>query len=294
MKRELRFTKVSPTGNITILVWDDVKRDEHASLANELMSEMHLGAEQVGYVEKPTIPNTIAHLQMMGGEFCGNATRALAFTLVKDNVDGVNIVNNIAKFQLSVSGVSRALSVEVEVDKDNNPLISKVEMPIYENLDKVSDITISNCNTEGNIVSMEGITHIIVDKAKFPFHPEANRYESQLKRLKDEFNLENEEAVGVMWISKNDGSIHMDPVVYVKETNSYYYETSCGSGTVAVALSLAKNNNDAHQEFDIHQPSGGFITAIVERDENSFKKAYIKGGVSIIAEGNTYVSNCSS
>lgn len=280
---KLEFTKVSPSGNMTILIWSEVTRKEHAKVANILMDcTYHLGAEQVGYVETSKNSKAVAHLQMMGGEFCGNATRSLAFMLVERKFPNILIENNIAKFYLTVSGVEEPLEVEVECDNNKNPISAKVQMPIYNNIDSV-------CQKDHiDLVSLEGISHIIVDNNKTPFNQE--NYKNDFIKFRDSLNLQDKEAVGVMWKTiAEDNSISMEPVVWVKETDSYYYETSCGSGTVALALAIAKESNNVYQEFKIYQPSGKYILAIVERDDNKFLNAYIKGAVDIIAEGNCYV-----
>jgi len=281
---ELEFSKVSPGGNMTILIWSDVKREEQADIANILMDcTYHLGAEQVGYVEKSKNPIAIAHLQMMGGEFCGNATRSLAFMLVKKKFPNIIIRNGIAKFYLTVSGVREPLLVEVECNSKNIPISAKVQMPIYNDINSV-------CHTEsGDLVLMEGISHIIIDNNNYQFNKRT--YKEDFIKFRDSLNLQNSEAVGVMWKKQNsDNSISMEPVVWVKETDSYYYETSCGSGTIALALSMAKENNtSSYQEFKIYQPSGKYILAIVEKDNDKFLNAYIKGEVDVIAEGFCYV-----
>ena len=276
---KLEFTKVSPSGNMTILIWSEVSRIEHAKIANILMDcTYHLGAEQVGYVEKSQNSKAIAHLQMMGGEFCGNATRSLAFMLVARKYPNIIIEKGIAKFYLTVSGVKEPLEVEVECDNNENPISAKVQMPIYNNIDSV-------CQKDNvKLVSLEGISHIIVDNNMTPFRKES--YKDDFIKLRDSLDLKDKEAVGVMWKTiEKDNSISMEPVVWVKDTDSYYYETSCGSGTVALALAIAKENNNTHQEFKIYQPSGKYIVAIVERDDKEFLNAYIKGSVDIIADG---------
>jgi len=279
---KLEFTKVSPSGNMTILIWSDVAKKEHAKVANILMDcTYHLGAEQIGYVGKSNNSKAIAHLQMMGGEFCGNATRSLAFMLVARKFPNILIKNSIAKFYLTVSGVEEPLEVEVECDNNNNPILAKVQMPIYNEINSV-------CKKDNvDLVSLEGISHIIVDNDKSPFNKKS--YKNDFIEFRDSLDLQDKEAVGVMWKTiEEDNSISMEPVVWVKETDSYYYETSCGSGTVALALAIAKESSDTYQEFKIYQPSGKYILAIVQRDENQFLNAYIKGAVDIIADGYCY------
>ena len=45
-----------------------------------------------------------------------------------------------------------------------------------------------------------------------------------------------EEAAGVMFIERKNGKIILSPVVFVKEINTLFYETACGSGSVAVGI----------------------------------------------------------
>lgn len=286
---ELAFSKVSPGGNLTILIWDIVPREQHAFIANILMdNQKHLGAEQVGYIEHSTNPKALAHLQMMGGEFCGNATRALAYMLVKKKYFGVEIKNKFAEFYLTVSGVSKELAVKVECDDHDIPIGAEVEMPIYQDLSSVEE-RVFNKDKYASIVKLEGITHIIVNESDYSFNKED--YQNQLKYLRGLFSLENEEAVGIMWkeIDQTTNEIYMKPVVWVQATDSYYYETSCGSGTVALALATSKNNLDSIQKYKINQPSNNFIEAIITRESYFFTNASIGGSISLIADGKVFL-----
>ena len=68
---ELRYTVIDPTKNITLLVTTPVPRDVQPRVAAELLRR-EKDAEQVGFAEGLAAGNP--RLQMMGGEFCGNAT----------------------------------------------------------------------------------------------------------------------------------------------------------------------------------------------------------------------------
>lgn len=283
-KIKLKFTKISPGGNMTILIWNKVDRKKYSKIANILMDNIYnLGAEQVGYVEKSKNKKAIAHLQMMGGEFCGNATRSLAYMLVRKKTKGIEIKNNIASFFLTVSGVKKPLKVEVSCDKKNNPISAKIEMPIYNNPEAIYK------KNDLNIVLLEGISHIIVDEKDKKFNEKS--YKKDFLKIKKESELKNKEAISVIWKKENqDRSILIKPVIWVKETNSYYYETSCASGTIATALLLAKNNNQEKQKNKIYQPSKKYISTEVQKKNNLFTKAYIEGEVDVIAEGICYVN----
>ncbi len=269
---------------MTILIWTKVDRKKYVSISKKLMDNVYsLGAEQVGFVEKTKKNNkAIAHLQMMGGEFCGNTARSFAFMLVQKKITGIVIKNNISKFLISISGVKEPLEATVFCDKDNNPIYPKVEMPIYKNINSVC------VKNNSDLVSMEGISHIILDKPNNEFN--IKKYKDELIELKDKLNLKEESAVGAIWTEKIDNNtFSIKPVVWVNKTNSYYYETSCGSGTIALALKLAKEKKEKLQEYKIFQPSGDFIKASILRNDKKFEKAWIEGNINIIAEGFCYI-----
>ena len=71
---KMRIRRADPAGNITIFVMDQAERKDYAAISRQLLVREDLGAEQVGFVEKNADGTT--HMQMMGGEFCGNACRA--------------------------------------------------------------------------------------------------------------------------------------------------------------------------------------------------------------------------
>ena len=80
--RVLPFTKYSPCGNTTILVRESsLSPADRARVAAEIIAPGHLEAEQAGYVDTAA---PVPRLDMMGGEFCVNATRAFAALLAEE------------------------------------------------------------------------------------------------------------------------------------------------------------------------------------------------------------------
>ena len=187
------------------------------------------------------------------------------------------------KFLLESSGVDNLLEAEVFVDKENQPYKVKVEMPIFRDKNSVKKEGIFT------IVRLKGITQIIVDESDLKFNQ--NNYKQEFIKIRDRFGLSDELAVGVIWKSKVANKISIKPVIWVRNTDSYYYETSCASGTIATALSEIKNenNSDSIKKYDIYQPSGSKIVASIKKYNDSFSDAYIEGGVDVIAEGKTYI-----
>ena len=76
---KMRIRRADPAGNITIFVMDQAERKDYAAISRQLLVREDLGAEQVGFVEKNA--DGTPHMQMMGGEFCGNATRSFGYLM---------------------------------------------------------------------------------------------------------------------------------------------------------------------------------------------------------------------
>ncbi len=80
---ELDFIKMNPCGNTTVLIRTSLPRARYGSIAAQIMQSTCLCAEQVGFIEPPQQEGALARLHMMGGEFCGNASRSFAAWLAK-------------------------------------------------------------------------------------------------------------------------------------------------------------------------------------------------------------------
>ena len=72
---KLNILRADPAGNITVFVLDPVEKAQRAAIAEKIMAIPSLKAEQVGYA-CPAEDDVDGHMEMMGGEFCGKATRA--------------------------------------------------------------------------------------------------------------------------------------------------------------------------------------------------------------------------
>ena len=148
---ELQFVKVSPNENMTLLIESPVPRNQHLAVAKALIAYGSVYAEQAGYIEEPENKAACARLQMMAGEFCGNATASLAAYLcaTTDRTD----------FNLEVSGAGSP--VKCHVENRNGEYIVTVDMPLPLNVDEIMLPELSSENL--TIVSFPGITHIIME-----------------------------------------------------------------------------------------------------------------------------------
>ena len=98
---EVKFIKASPTENMTLLIETPVAREKQLAVAERLIAYGSVYAEQAGYIEEAENPAAEKRLQMMAGEFCGNASLSLAAWLAqKKNLQ----IGEKTEITLEVSG----------------------------------------------------------------------------------------------------------------------------------------------------------------------------------------------
>ena len=95
--------RADPAGNVTILVLSPVEPRLRAAAAVALLNEY--GGEQAGFIVPP-VSGGAARLEMMGGEFCGNALRCLGlwYAATRPGAAGRPV-------PMEISGVDGTLSV---------------------------------------------------------------------------------------------------------------------------------------------------------------------------------------
>ena len=117
--KTITYQIADPAGNITALVTSgNVKKEEYAEVANKIMEASDGYIEQVGYLVEPREGGK-GRLEMMGGEFCGNAARSYALYLVlKDMVEeeknGVESSDEIRTVVIEETGYEGLLSCRVD------------------------------------------------------------------------------------------------------------------------------------------------------------------------------------
>lgn len=269
------FIKVNPSGNTTVLILDPFPREIHPKVALQVMKSTSLGAEQVGFIERATIPGAIARLQMMGGEFCGNASRGFAAWLADRQFPGIYPKQGSKGLviPMEVSGCNGILNVTVisDISKKETKRV-EISMPVPLWIKEMSVRESDECFT---LVAFEGIVHAVV----WNLAPS----EDQFKIIQTEVSNElgKEACFGVMFYEES--TEFLTPVVYVRDVNSLVWESSCGSGTVAVAAALAERAKNSIESLKLSQP-GGIIEVSVRWGKNVLE-AKISGDVTIEAEG---------
>jgi len=277
---KLTFYKCSPAENMTVLVWDPVAQTQYAEVANEIMKESHLHAEQVGFVTEPVQQNseTIARLEMMGGEFCANATLSLAAVLSIRKKGIERTTNSRQAIQLETSGIKE--SVICYVDRGDTEYKRKVtlQLPLPEKISTM-DFSSEGENVEGTLVELPGIAHVIVDEKK------TNDRETFFRIIQKRLESEQFDALGVMFF--DDEKCFMQPLVWVRATDSLFWERGCGSGTAALGIAKAAQIGES-VKLEVQQP-GGTLGVKVDSKQGQAEGLWLSGEVKVVAEGIAYL-----
>ncbi|MBS9775951.1 MAG: diaminopimelate epimerase [Fusobacterium sp.] len=261
--KKVNFVKISPVENMTILVKNDNEFDraEYKKISQDLMKYKNVFAEQVGFIEENN------HLQMMGGEFCGNASRSFA-TYLAFTDDKFNKEKN---YTITCSGSEEELNVWVRQTEQENKFLAKIEMPKAVSVDK-EEFVYNSKKIILTKVDFSGIVHFIVE-SDLECHSMYNFSNFMEKEVGEKY-----EAFGLMFFDKN--KVELNPFVYVKGLGGVW-EKSCGSGTTALGYYLKKEFNQTFAK--VKQP-GGELEVSFEGE-----KVFIDGEVEISAEGVAYI-----
>ncbi len=259
MKKIIKnITILRPGGNDTALVpglnWTKIEM----KLINDRIMNLYKNVEQVGFIDlkKP-------ELQMAGGEFCGNATRSAAYLALKGKLGEINI---------KVSGVNKTLKAGIDLQGN-----TWSQMPIYE------DSKLIKQNKKYSVVPLVGITLVVINRKNKFINQEIAKKEALiiLKKLK---LLNSVTASGVMFIYKKKGQLNIEPVVWVRDIKTFFYETACASGTTAVGIFEAIGTGKNVNSLPVIQPSGSILNVSIRWDKNKFSSAYITGQIEILDE----------
>ena len=270
---EVSFVKLSPTQNVTILVESRVPRREQAALAAKLLAYDGVGGEQVGFLEEPALPGTRMRLQMMGGEFCGNAAMSVGVYLAwKDGLPDGEAMD----CPLEVSGADER--VFCSILRRGDGFRGTVQMPLPERFAE-AELPSDRGRLTLPAVVLPGIVHVIAGRGTGLSREEIER------RIREWNKIVRADALGVLRYDEKTGS--MEPIVYVPATESAVWERGCGSGTAAIGCWKAHVLGRSYSGT-VDQPGGG-IDVDVRVEEGRITGLTITGTVHIAASGTAYV-----
>ncbi|WP_420848629.1 diaminopimelate epimerase [Paenibacillus oryzisoli] len=260
---------------MTILVKSKHSTDAYKHIASKLMSYDSVYAEQVGYIETPVNSAAVAHLQMAGGEFCGNACMSLAAYLASEKSMQPNQSTDIL---LEVSGINTLLTCTVRrIAKGYN---CSVTMPTPQHIEE------RIIQYEGNdlvvtIVRYANFIHMVIEVDEF--HSSIRGKAESLARLLGLTMGAN--LIGILLYKVN--TEELAPLIYVPHVDSMIWERGCGSGTASIGAYLAWKHKEKISAA-IKQP-GGIIQVHANYEEVDKVSLRIEGIVNIVAQGKAFI-----
>ena len=275
-RMELRLIMADPAGNRTAIVRTPVPAELRAETAAKIMKIQELRAEQVGFKAVPRLGGA-GRLEMMGGEFCGNAARSFGFLCFSERQAALSAGNSGGS---PASGAGGSILIEISgsrgllrVDCDPRKGTAFSEMPMPERIEY---------SGEGfPLIISEGIAHMVIEDME----PDSGLIHRMIERWGRSFD-----AFGLQFL-KGDTLI---PVVYVGASESLVYESSCGSGSLAAAWYLEKKAHGSQRQtaqwetgspgtYRFREPGGEIIVHLYP-DENGEMHGTMGGGISLEEE----------
>lgn len=243
---DLSYILADPSGNTTAFVLSPVPPAQYGPVARSVMAR--LDAEQVAFVHD-------GRMDMMGGEFCGNASRSFALWQALHTGDGRSLTPFSGKRTetVHVSGAPRPLTVTIRGAGDR--LYAAIEMPLPRRVLPLAQSPLGGCT----LVEYPGISHILLED-RDPREEDLFQARVLLSGLSAESG-----CFGLLYVTRN----RMRPLVYVRDTGTCVWESSCASGTCAVAAALALRQ-DRTLSLELFQPGGSLMAkATVENQQLS-------------------------
>lgn len=224
---EIRWIKADPTGNITALVESPAAPSEAVAAAVFAADE---SVEQLGFLSNCSGADIA--LSMAGGEFCGNACLcAAAYHLGRSGLKK-------ASLRVAISGAEEPVAVDMRRIGENE-YTGFVDMPLPLSVENLRGLP---------LVRFAGISHIIL-----PWTTPTSQAEAMIAQLCAELDAE---ALGLMLF--DPVLMRLRPLVYVPAAGTLCWESSCASGSCAVAASLAHERGE-NVSLSLSQPGGTLL-----------------------------------
>ena len=256
----VEYNLIDPTGNMTALVTDEVADCDRISVATSIMSSDKT-CEQVGYVGKSDKADI--RLYMAAGEFCGNATMSAAALFCDD----ISLpIGESRRVLVESSGADDNVLVDITKEPDDGtyhcysgrvhmPPPAKISLRTFEYGDKSYELP---------LVSFNGIDHVIMP------YPELS--DAQIEEaVKQWWKITNAPCFGVMAIDNITGTsrigANIRPIVYAPAIDTCYWETSCASGTTAVAAWLRRSTG--REKITLYAKEPGGLLSVNARSDNT-------------------------
>ncbi|MCL2228329.1 MAG: hypothetical protein FWC00_00705 [Firmicutes bacterium] len=234
-------------GNETAIITKNLPDAEALVLSKQIMRE-NPEVEQVAIIE--SVKNNVCNFRMTGGEFCGNAVRAVA-EFMRRNF-------GFSKSKIIINGI--------EIEGESNGRTSTITLPKKSLLREVKTLG------GRTYVVMNGITHVVVD---------GRGDEVLARKIKDDATARGitNDAFGVMFLDGNK----INPFVWVEKAQTFFNETACLSGSIAVSIFLNQtkiiqptNETYTIEITDTKITAGGKVAFIDKETTTKLEQGFVK------------------
>lgn len=236
----IEYEIYNPGGNITALVINKNYNKKEIKDINDYLLKKYKQVEQVAFLDIDK-----NNLKMAGGEFCVNAARcALYYNIKIFNKDEITFLDKRIKGKIN----NNYISIKYDINKN------------------IKDIIKTNART---IVYLEGISIVILDKETNDLLLKQKSM-NKIKTILKDLDI-NDKAVGIVLIDEYS----INPFIWVKDIDTLYNETACGSASIATALYYYLKTNK--KEYRIMQPSKEELEIKLNIKNCILKEIEIKG-----------------
>lgn len=256
MKKTFNYFRANPCGNITGFVVAPVYPGYRKAYTDCIIEQIDKDVEQVGFIS-PAYEGAPLRMDMMGGEFCANATRAYGLYSA-----GFYDTDGLVDIEVYVSGHQG--TTDVIADVKNQKAYVALDAPIER-----ENLTIAG--KDCTLIKLHGISHLVVEGEE-----DRDFVDKALEVLKKDYK---DEAYGVLFFNKE--MLEMIPYVYVEGSETLFREGSCGSGTVAVVNYLESDIDKLDEDYKIaiKNPAGELEVFVYEFEDG--KKFCVGGKVEL-------------
>lgn len=236
---DFEYIIADPTGNITVLITSPYTDSSRQIMISESFERVP-SCEQVGFIMP--VSNKVIKLEMMGYEFCGNATLSAAAYHA-----GMQGLGSGCESVITVesSGADKPLDVKVMrlPSQDSGSIYGA---PGFEGTVSMPVPAVSSFRG-WPLVQFEGISHLIV-----PFEAFSDEdAEQSVKVFARELEVP---ALGMMLCPADTDDISIRPLVYVPGSDTLIWEHGCATGSTAVGFYRYHTRGITHTQ--IKQPGG--------------------------------------
>ena len=215
---KILYFKVNPGGNTTAIIKGRFSKKTKLFITKKIL-EKDSAIEQVGFWTTPRNKNADARLEMSGGEFCGNALRALGAVIFLQNK------KSLLFFESSGTGEI----VQINVSNKTSAITLSLEDFEYQN----------------SVCSMPGISYVFAS---------TNITKNDARIMLEKNDLIGLKASGVIGYKKIKDVFTIKPIVWVRDVATFFEETACGSGTMSLAYLQFIDKKT--KRLSVRQPSG--------------------------------------